>query len=135
MKTFFKWVGFIALACVVLSAALLAIGMVWGDFGHSVHVSVGGDSIAVERLSDLPWSHTLMAWLAIAFALLVVVTVVPMSLLFAFCATAVALAVVAALLVLPAALMAAPFAFILWLVWFRKRKQPTVLPPAPPAAN
>lgn len=125
MKTLLKWIGFIALACVVLSAALIAIGMAWGDLGHSVHVSVGGDSVAVERLSDLSWPHTLIVWLAITFALLVVVTVVPMSLLFAFCACAVALAVAAALLVLPAALMAAPFAFILWLVWFRKRKQPT----------
>jgi hypothetical protein len=135
MKKFFSWIGFVALICALLSAALVAIGIAWGDLGQIVQVNVGGDSINVERFSDLPWRHTLMMWGAITVALLVVAMVVPMSLLFALCAAAVALAVAAALLVLPAALMAAPFAFILWLVWFRKRKQTAALPPAPPAAS
>jgi hypothetical protein len=127
MKTFFKWIGFIALASVLLSAALLAIGMAWGDLGQAVEVRVWGDSVTVERFSDLPWLHALGMWLAIACALLIVLTVVPVSLLFAGCAVAIALAVAAALLILPAALLAAPFALILWLVWFRKRKQPAAM--------
>jgi hypothetical protein len=134
MRTFFKWLGIAALISVALSAALVTIGMMWDDLGHTVQLSVGGDTVAVANLSELPWPHALFAWLAIALAMLIVVTVVPMSLLFAFGVVAVVLAATAALLLLPAALFAAPFAFILWVVWFRKRKRAAGLPPPAPGA-
>jgi hypothetical protein len=132
MRKFLKWAGVLLLACVLFSALLMAVGIAWGDLHETVHVSIGGDSVVINRIDELPWPHALAAWLAIAFAMLVVVTVVPMSLLFAAGVTALALAATAVLLLLPAMLLAAPFAFILWVIWFRKRKHAAAAPP--PAA-
>jgi hypothetical protein len=124
MQHFLKISLWTLLVCVVLAALAVAAGVWIGELGQHMHVVVDGESITVDGLSGMPWHAWLAAWVGVTLAFIVVITVVPLSLLFALAVTVLALAFSAALLAIPAALMAAPFALAVWLIWRRKRAKP-----------
>lgn len=121
MKKFLKVVLWVAMVCAVLAAVAIGAGVFLGDLNSHMTVVVHGDTITVDSLGNLPWPEQLLVWAALTLALLLVAAIVPASLLFALTVTVLALAFAAALLAIPVVLMAAPFALIVWLIWFRKR--------------
>jgi hypothetical protein len=112
------WAGATLIAASLIGAT--AILAVLGQMHPDLTLLVGHDQVV---MGDLDAGHALLALGAIALALFVVLTAVPLSLAFATAVTAGALALVLAIVLALAAWIASPILLLAGLAWWLMRRR------------
>jgi hypothetical protein len=124
MKKTLRFVMCLALASVIGAIVVASIGMAWLQAEMpGVEISLNGEQIVA---ADLDARHWVMAVLGLSAALMVVLTVVPLTLAFAFIVVGAALGVVLLAVVASLAWVTAPLWIAIALVWWllRGRRAP-----------
>ncbi len=131
-----SWLGRLLRALLVVAAMLAVLTLVltvtlslaapqaWHQLGQNVHLHIAGESVELGRMGEMGAAHALAVGAALALALTLVIavvcTVVPLALLVAGGAIAVALGVALLSVFSAAALVLSPLLVLLglgWLVW------------------
>jgi hypothetical protein len=124
MKNTLRFVMCLALASVIGAIVVASVGMAWLQAEMpGVEISLNGERIVA---ADLDARHWVMAVLGLSAALMVVLTVVPLTLAFAFIVVGAALGVVLLAVVASLAWVTAPLWIAIALVWWllRGRRAP-----------
>jgi hypothetical protein len=124
MKNTLRFVMCLALASVIGAIVVASVGMAWLQAEMpGVEISLNGERIVA---ADLDARHWVMAVLGLSAALMVVLTVVPLTLAFAFIVVGAALGVALLAVVASLAWVTAPLWIAIALVWWllRGRRAP-----------
>jgi hypothetical protein len=119
MKRFFRiagWIGITLIAASLIGAIVILALM--SQVHPDLTLHFGHDQVV---MSDLDAGHALLALGVISLALLVVLTVVPLSLAFAAAVTAGAFALVLAIVLALAAWMVSPILLLVAFAWWLLR--------------
>jgi hypothetical protein len=121
MRRMLHITGRLLLALLLVSLVGGLIGMALLGYWHpDVEIHVGD---GLSTMTDLDGQHWLLGAGALALALFIVLTVVPLSLLFAAAVTAGSLGVVALVLLALAAFMLSPVLLVAALLWWALRRR------------
>jgi hypothetical protein len=124
MKNTLRFVMCLALASVIGAIVVASVGMAWLQAEMpGVEININSERIVA---ADLDARHWVMAVLGLSAALMVVLTVVPLTLAFAFIVVGAALGVVLLAVVASLAWVTAPLWIAIALVWWllRGRRAP-----------